>query len=58
MKSQIVEVLVTAFTVGAGYLALRHLAHFRDRTLDEVIGYLRKVDWEEAKRLFDGHEED
>lgn len=58
MKREIVELLWSAIGVTLLYSGLRSLTVFRDRTIDEVIGYLRQIDWQELKMLFDPEEEE
>jgi len=52
------EVIATGIGIGIAYAFLHHSALFKERTLGEVVGYLRKLDWEEVKRLFDRDEEE
>lgn len=58
MNREIAEISLTTVGIGGLYLLFHHCVLFRDRTLDEVVGYLRKVNWEEVSRLFDVHEEE
>ena len=58
MKRELIEVIVTGLSLGGAYAILHHSTLFKERTLDEVIGYLRKLDWEEVTRLFDMNEEE
>ena len=55
---EIAEIALTAIGLGGAYLFFRHSILFKERTLDEVIGYLRKLDWQEMSRLFDPAEEE
>ena len=58
MSWQIAEVVLTCLALCGLYALFHYSRLFKDRTLDEVIGYLRKVDWPEANRLFDVYEEE
>jgi hypothetical protein len=58
MKRELIEVILTGLGLGGAYAILHHSTLFKERTLDEVVGYLRKLDWEEVSKLFDTHEEE
>ena len=58
MKRELLEVIVTGLGLGGAYAILHHSTLFKERTLDEVIGYLRKLDWNEVSKLFDVNEEE
>lgn len=58
MNHQIVNSLLTIVIAAAVVKLLYHLTLFKERTIDEVIGYLRRIDWQELKLLFDAEEEE
>jgi hypothetical protein len=57
MKPEI-WVVMTVAGLGITCAVLRSLTVFRDRTIDEVIGYLRSIDWDELRQLFDHEQEE
>lgn len=58
MRREFVDVLWAAFALIVVYAGLYRLTVFRDRTIDEVIGFLRRIDWQELRLLFDHEEEE
>lgn len=57
MSREILEVVIGGLGVSAAYLAIHNFMQFRERTLDEVVGFLRHLDWEELNQLFDSSAE-
>lgn len=58
MKREILEVILSSAGIAAVCAALRGLCVFTDRTPDEVLDYLRKINWKELEHLFDPEEEE
>lgn len=58
MGREIIELALGGLGVSVAYLTIHHFVQFKDRTLDEVVGFLRKVDWDELNQLFDSSAEE